>query len=84
MIGLTFLVHDGEKHPKRSEILLESYCDCTSSGHEAEVAEQILVAALKAMRLEQGVCVVREGSRSTVKGKLNLYNAAAGGRNSDQ
>jgi hypothetical protein len=65
-------------------MLLESYCDCTSSGHEAEVAEQILVAALKAMRLEQGVCVVREGSRSTVKGKLNLYNAAAGGRNSDQ
>jgi hypothetical protein len=84
MIGLTFLLHDDQEHPNRCEILLDSYCDCTSSGHEAEIAEQIAVAALKAMRLEQGVCVVREGSRSTVKGKLGLYNAAAVGRNSNQ
>jgi len=80
MIGLTFLFHDNEKHPNRSEILLESYCDDTSSGREAEVAEQIIVAALKAMRLEQGVCVVREGSRSTVKGKLGLYYGTAARR----
>jgi hypothetical protein len=74
MIGLTFLLVDNPKHPNRCEILLESYCDCTSSGREAEVAEQIAVAALKAMRLEQGVCVVRKGSRATVQGKLNFYN----------
>jgi hypothetical protein len=77
MIGLTFLVHDKQQHPNGCEILLESYCDYTSSGREAEVAEQILVAAIKAMRLEENVCVVREGSRSTVKGKLKLYNATA-------
>jgi hypothetical protein len=74
MIGLTFLLVDNQTHPNRCEILLESYCDYTSSGREAEVAEQIAVAALKAMRLEQGVCVVRKGSRTTVQGKLNLYN----------
>jgi hypothetical protein len=54
---------------------VESYSDFTSSGHEAEVAEQIAVAALKAMRFEQNVWVVREGSRNTVKGKLALYDA---------
>ena len=56
--------------------MLESYCDYTSSGQEAEIAEQIVVAAIKAMRLEQSVYVVREGSRSTIKGTLSLYNAA--------
>ena len=70
MIGLTFLLHD--KHPKRCEILLESYCDHTSTGREAEAAERILIAALKAMRLEQNVCVVREGSRNTVQGQVRL------------
>ena len=82
MIGLTFLLQDNQEHSNRCEILLESYCDCTSSGHEAEVSEQILVAALKAMRLEQRVCVVREGSRNTVKGKLTLYNTDAARRKS--
>ncbi|HET6887796.1 MAG TPA: hypothetical protein VFH87_07715 [Candidatus Udaeobacter sp.] len=56
---------------------MESYSDYTSSGYEAEIAEQIAVAALKAMRLEQGVCVVREGNRATAKGGLKLYNTAA-------
>jgi len=83
MIELTFLLHDNQKHPKRSEILLESYCDHTSTGREAEVAEQILVAALKAMRLEQNVCVVREGSRNTVQGqvKLTTLSRQEGNRN---
>ena len=81
MIGLTFILHDNEKHPNRCEILVESYSDHTSSGHEAEIGEQIAVAALKAMRLEQGVCVVREGSRSTVNGRLSLYDTAAVRRN---
>ena len=75
MLGLTFLLQDNQKHPNRCEILLESYCDYTSSGPEAEIAEQLVVAALKTMRLEQNVCVVREGSRNTVKGKLALYDA---------
>jgi len=73
MIGLTFFLHDNPKHPNRCDILVESYSDYTSSGHEAEVAEQIMVAALKAVRLEQSVCVVREGDRTTVKGTLKLY-----------
>ena len=73
MIGLTFLLHDQDQHPDRCEILLDAYCDYTSSGTEAEVAEQIMVAALKAMRLEQRMCVVREGSRNTLKGKLTFY-----------
>jgi hypothetical protein len=30
------------------------------------------------MRLEQSVYVVREGNRTTVRGKLSLYNAAGG------
>ena len=77
MISLTFFLLGNQQHPNRCEILLESYCDNTSSGCEAEVAEQIAVAALKAMRLEQGVYVVREGSRATVKGTLNLYNTTA-------
>ena len=81
MIGLTFILHDNEKHPNRCEILVDSYSDYTSSGHEAEIAEQIAVAALKAMRLEQGMCVVREGSRATVKGRLRLYDTAALRRN---
>jgi hypothetical protein len=72
MIGLTFLLLDNQKHPNRCEILLESYCDYTSSGREAEVAEQIAVAALKALRLEQTVCVVRQGSHSEAKGKLTI------------
>jgi hypothetical protein len=76
MIRLTFFLHDDEKHPNRCEILVDSLCDHTSSGHEAEVAEQIMVAAIKAMRLEQRVYVVREGSRTTIKGRLGLYNAA--------
>jgi hypothetical protein len=78
MIGLTFLLVDNQKHPNGCEILLESYYDCTSSGHEAEVAEKIALAALKALRLEQSVCVLREGSRTTMKGKLSLYNAEVG------
>ena len=82
MIGLTFLLEDNQKHPNRCEILLESYCDHTSSGAEAEIAEQLVVAALKTMRLEQNVCVVREGSRKTVKGKLTLYDAGAAKRKS--
>jgi len=72
MIVLTFLIQDTQMHPDRCEIFLDSYCDYTSSGHEAEIAEQIAVAALKAMRLEQSVYVVREGSRSTVTGQLRL------------
>ena len=52
---------------------MESYSDYTLSGHEAEIAEQIVVAAIKAMRPEQSVCVVREGDRTTVKGTLKLY-----------
>jgi hypothetical protein len=84
MIALTFLLQDNQRHPNSCEILLDSYCDSTSSGHEAEVAEQIAVAAIKAMRLKQNVCVVREGSRTTVKGNLSLYAAAAAGRNSNQ
>ena len=76
MIGLTFFLHDNPKHPNTCDILVESYSDHTSSGHEAEIAEQIAIAAIKAMRLEQSVCVVREGSHTTVKGKLSLYNAA--------
>ena len=76
MIGLTFLLYDDQKHPNRCEILVDSYCDYTSSGHEAEVSEQIMLAAIKAMRLEQRVYVVREGSRTTAKGRLSLYNAA--------
>jgi len=77
MIGLTFLLHDNQTHPTACDILLESYCDYTSSGQEAEVAEQIMVAAIKAMRLEQSVYVVRKGSRTTVKGRLSLKNAAS-------
>jgi len=76
MIGLTFFLHDNPKHPNRCDILVESYSDYTSSGYEAEIAEQIAVAALKAMRLEQSVYVVREGSHTTINGKLSLYNAA--------
>ena len=79
MIGVTFILHDNEKHPDRCEIRVESYSDYTSSGHEAEIAEQIAVAALKALRLEQSVCVVREGSRATVKGRLSLYETAGPG-----
>ena len=79
MIGLTFLLQGNQKHPNRGEILLDSYCDHTSSGPEAEMAERLVVAALKAMRLEQDVCVVREGGRKTVKGKLTLYDAGAVG-----
>jgi citrate lyase alpha subunit len=81
MIGLTFFLQDNQKHPNRCEILLESYCDYTSSGHEAE---QIVVAVLKAIRLEQSVRVVRRGSRTTVKGELRLYSAAAIGGNGNQ
>lgn len=73
MIELTFLLCENEKHPTRCEILLASCCDCSSSGYEAEIAEQIAVAAVKALRLEQSVFVVRKGSRATVKGKLRLY-----------
>jgi len=79
MIGLIFLAYDKQQDPNGCEILLESYCDYTSSGQEAEVAEQIAVAAIRAMRLEQDVCVVREGDRTTVKGTLRLYNATAVG-----
>jgi hypothetical protein len=84
MIGLTFLLHDDEKHPNRCEILVDSYCDYTSSGHEAEIAEQIAVAALKAMRPEQSVCVVREGSRTTVRGELRLTTLPWVGGSSNQ
>src|SRR5262245_58528280 len=77
MIGLTFLIYDHEKHPNRCDILVESYSDYTSSGQEAEVAEHIMVAAVKAMRLEQSVYVVRKGSRTTVKGSLSLHNAVS-------
>jgi len=77
MIGLTFFLQDNQKHPNECEILLESSCDHTSSGREAEVAEQLVVGAIKTMRLEQRVCVVREGSRNTVKGKLTFYNTDA-------
>ena len=80
MIGLTFLFLDSKKDPTRCKVLLESYCDHTSSGREAEAAEQIAVAAVKAMRLERGVCVVRKGSRTTVQGKLTLYNASGAGK----
>ena len=73
VIQLTFLLHENKQHPNRCEILLDSYCDYTSSGYEAEIAEEIAVAAVKALRLEQSVCVVREGSRATVKGRLRLY-----------
>jgi archaeosine-15-forming tRNA-guanine transglycosylase len=73
MIGLTFFLHDNPNHPNRCDIVVESYSDYTSSGHEAEIAEQIVVAAIKAMRPEQSVCVVREGDRTTVKGTLKLY-----------
>jgi hypothetical protein len=72
MIGLTFFLFDNQKHPNRCEILLDSYCDCTSSGREAKAAEQIAVAALKALRLEQTVYVVREGSHSAAKGKVTF------------
>jgi hypothetical protein len=74
MIALTFFLLDSQNNPNTCELLLYSHCDYTSSGHEAEVAEQIAVASLKAMRLEQTVCVVRQGSRTTVQGKLSLYN----------
>jgi hypothetical protein len=84
MIGLTFFLHDNPKHPNRCDILVESYSDYTSSGHEAEIAEQIVVAALKAIRLEQSVCVVRRGSRTTVKGELRLYSAAVKRGNGNQ
>ncbi len=77
MIGLTFFLIDNQKHPDRCEILLDSYCDGTSSGREARAAEPIVVAALKALRLEQTVYVVREGNRITVKGTPRLYNATA-------
>ena len=43
-----------------------------SSNREAEVAEQIAVAALKALRIEETVCVMREGSHSAAKGKLTF------------
>jgi len=72
MIGLTFLLLNNRKHPNRCEILLDSYCDYSSSGHEAEVAEQIMIAALKTLRLNQSVCVWSEGGRTTVKGHLRL------------
>jgi len=73
VIELTFLLHENKRHPNGCEILLASCCDYTSSGFEAEIAEQITVAAVKALRLEQNVCVVREGSRATVKGSLRVY-----------
>ena len=79
MIGLTFFLLDNQKHPDRCEILLDPYCDGTSSGREARAAEQIVVAALKALRLEQTVYVVREGNRITVKGTPKLYHATAVG-----
>ena len=79
MIALTFLLHEDQQHPNRCEILLDSYCDHTTRGHEAEIAEQITIAALRTLRLEQRVCVVREGSRTTVKGKLSLITTSRGG-----
>jgi hypothetical protein len=75
MIGLTFLLDQNERHPNRCEILVESYSDYTSTGQEAEIAEQIAVAALKAMRLEQSVCVVRRGNRTTIKGELKVVTS---------
>jgi hypothetical protein len=51
MIGLTFFLHGNQTDPNRCDILVESYSDYTSSGHEAEIAEQIAVTAIKAMRL---------------------------------
>ena len=83
MIALTFFLLDNQKHPDRCEILLDSYCDCTSSGREAKAAEQIVVAALKALRLEQNVYIVREGSHSTVKGKLT-FSTTPRGRNANR
>jgi hypothetical protein len=80
MIELTFSLHDDQTDSNRCNILVESHSDYTSSGHEAEIAEQIAVAALKAMRLEQSVYVVRKGNRTTLKGRLSLYNADAVGR----
>jgi hypothetical protein len=73
VIELTFLLCENKEHPTRCELLLASCCDYSSSGYEAEIAEQIAVAAVKALRLEQSVFVVREGSRATVKGRLKLY-----------
>jgi hypothetical protein len=67
MIGLTFFLLDNQKHANKCEILLESYCDCTSSGRETKAVEQIVIAALKALRLEQTVYVVREGSLARLK-----------------
>jgi hypothetical protein len=84
MIGLIFLMHDDQQHSDRCEILVESCCDRTSSGPEAEIAEQIAVAALRAIRLEQRVYVVREGDRTTVKGQLRLATPAAPGGNRNQ
>ena len=78
MIGLTFFLLDNQKHPDRCEILLDSYCDGTSSGREAKAAERIVVAALKALRLEQTVYLVREGSHSAGKGKLTFSTAPRG------
>jgi hypothetical protein len=49
MIGLTFFLLDNQKDPNKCEILLESYCDCTSSGREAKAVEQVVVAALKGL-----------------------------------
>ena len=72
MIGLTFLLQDNHTDPTGCDVLLDSYSGCTSSGREAEIAEQIAVAALRVMRLEQSVCVVRKGSRTTVKGQLTV------------
>ena len=83
MIALTFFLLDNQKHPDRCEILLDSYCDYTSSGREAKAAEQIVVAALKALRLEQTVYVVREGGHSAAKGKLT-FSTASRGRNGNR
>lgn len=55
MIGQTFLLHQNEKHPNRFEILVESYSDYTPTGHEAEIAEQIAVAALKTIHQLFGI-----------------------------
>ena len=75
MIELTFFLQDNQTDSSRCDILVESHSDYTSSGHEAEIAEQIAVAALKAIRLDQSVYVVRKGNRMTVSGRLSLYNA---------
>ena len=83
MIGPTFFLLDNQTHPNKCEILLESYCDCTSSGREAKAAEQIVVAALKALRLEQTVYVVREGSHNAAKGKLT-FSTTPRGRNGNR